>query len=189
MTVPGSAPNHRSASFVFEIFINNTGWRPDGIAFMVGLINTTWAFACLDCATHLAEEVPRPERVIPIAIMGTIGIGSQRLSSMFSAYFSASLAQSADYATVLLVCHYSSCSSTHSTTRLEPSCWSRSSTSLGYDVCMRHIPGNPGFAGHSHVIVAYHVPRFSVRSIEGLMSHSTLTWPHAHSLPLWVASS
>ena len=43
--------------------------------FIVGLINTNWAFACLDSATHLAEEVLAPERTIPIAIMGTVGIG------------------------------------------------------------------------------------------------------------------
>ena len=44
-------------------------------AFIVGLINTNWAFACLDCATHMAEEVARPEKMIPIAIMGTVAIG------------------------------------------------------------------------------------------------------------------
>lgn len=44
-------------------------------AFIVGLINTNWAFACLDCATHMAEEVVRPEKMIPIAIMGTVAIG------------------------------------------------------------------------------------------------------------------
>ena len=41
----------------------------------MGLINTNWAFACLDCATHMAEEVAHPEKVIPIAIMGTVAIG------------------------------------------------------------------------------------------------------------------
>lgn len=30
---------------------------------------------CLDCATHMAEEVAKPERNIPIAIMGTVTIG------------------------------------------------------------------------------------------------------------------
>lgn len=75
ITVPASAPTHQDASFVFATFINNTGWKSPGIAFIVGLINTNWAFACLDCATHMAEEVARPEKTIPIAIMGTIGIG------------------------------------------------------------------------------------------------------------------
>jgi choline transport protein len=75
ITVPAAAPTHQHAKFVFATFINNTGWQSKGIAFIVGLVNTNWAFACLDCATHLAEEVHRPERMVPIAIMGTVAIG------------------------------------------------------------------------------------------------------------------
>lgn len=45
------------------------------LAFIVGLINTNWAFACLDCATHLSEEIHNPEKMIPLAIMGTVAIG------------------------------------------------------------------------------------------------------------------
>ncbi|KAF2850925.1 choline transport protein-like protein, partial [Plenodomus tracheiphilus IPT5] len=75
ITVPAAAPTHQHAKFVFATFINNTGWQQGGIAFIVGLVNTNWSFACLDCATHLAEEVHRPEKMIPIAIMGTVGIG------------------------------------------------------------------------------------------------------------------
>ncbi|KAH7090510.1 choline transport protein [Paraphoma chrysanthemicola] len=75
ITVPAVAPTHQHAKFVFATFINNTGWQQGGIAFIVGLVNTNWSFACLDCATHLAEEVHRPEKMIPIAIMGTVGIG------------------------------------------------------------------------------------------------------------------
>ncbi|KAF2202089.1 amino acid transporter-like protein [Delitschia confertaspora ATCC 74209] len=75
ITVPAVAPTHQHAKFVFATFINNTGWQQGGIAFIVGLVNTNWSFACLDCATHLAEEVHRPEKMIPIAIMGTVAIG------------------------------------------------------------------------------------------------------------------
>lgn len=75
IVVPAKAPTHQEAKFVFANFVNNTGWASNGIAFIVGLINTNWAFACLDCATHMAEEVHRPERMIPIAIMGTVAIG------------------------------------------------------------------------------------------------------------------
>ncbi|KEQ72728.1 hypothetical protein M436DRAFT_72925 [Aureobasidium namibiae CBS 147.97] len=55
-TVPVTAPSHQTPKFVFATFINNTGWSNAGIAFVTGLINANWAFACLDCATHLAEE-------------------------------------------------------------------------------------------------------------------------------------
>lgn len=75
IVVPAKAPTHQDAKFVFANFVNNTGWSENGIAFIVGLINTNWAFACLDCATHMAEEIARPEKMIPIAIMGTVAIG------------------------------------------------------------------------------------------------------------------
>lgn len=75
VAVPASAAKHNDASYIFTTFINNTGWEQGGIAFILGLINTNWPFACLDCATHLAEEVGSPERAIPIAILGTVAIG------------------------------------------------------------------------------------------------------------------
>ncbi|CAK7902422.1 choline transport protein [[Candida] anglica] len=70
-----SRGNYQPAEFVFVNFENGTGWSSAGIAFIVGLINPNWSFSCLDCATHLAEEVAQPERLIPIAIMGTVTIG------------------------------------------------------------------------------------------------------------------
>ncbi|KAL8949761.1 MAG: hypothetical protein Q9222_004160 [Ikaeria aurantiellina] len=75
ITVPAKAPTHQDAKFLFRTFYNETGWSQNGIAFIVGLINTNWAFACLDCATHLSEEIQRPEKMVPVAIFGTIGIG------------------------------------------------------------------------------------------------------------------
>ncbi|QLL30322.1 hypothetical protein HG536_0A01390 [Torulaspora globosa] len=70
-----SSGKFNDAKFVFATFYNETGWKNGGIAFIVGLINPAWSFSCLDCATHMAFEVERPERVIPIAIMGTVAIG------------------------------------------------------------------------------------------------------------------
>ncbi|KAE8147043.1 amino acid/polyamine transporter I [Aspergillus avenaceus] len=75
VTVPACAKTHASGAYVFGHFVNSTGWESDGMAFIVGLINPNWIFACLDSATHLAEEVPNPERNIPIAIMATVAIG------------------------------------------------------------------------------------------------------------------
>lgn len=70
-----SKGHYQSARSVFADFKNNTGWSNSGIAFIVGLINPNWSFGCLDCATHLAEEVYNPSRDVPIAIMGTVAIG------------------------------------------------------------------------------------------------------------------
>ena len=75
ITIPSKAPSHQPASFVFTDFINHTGWNNNAIAYIVGLINPNWAFNGLDAATHMAEEVLNPERIVPIAIMGTIAIG------------------------------------------------------------------------------------------------------------------
>lgn len=75
ITVPAAAPTHSDAKFVWATFVNSTGWASDGLAFIVGLINPNWVFACLDSATHMAEEVGKPEKAIPIAILGTVGIG------------------------------------------------------------------------------------------------------------------
>ncbi|CAL9734005.1 choline transport protein [Monosporozyma servazzii] len=70
-----SSGQYNDAKFVFATFYNQTGWKNSGIAFIVGLINPAWSFSCLDCATHMAFEVEKPEKVIPTAIMGTIAIG------------------------------------------------------------------------------------------------------------------
>ncbi|CUS23196.1 LAQU0S08e04236g1_1 [Lachancea quebecensis] len=70
-----SRGKYNDAKFVFATFYNETGWKNSGIAFIVGLINPAWSFSCLDCATHMAFEVEKPERVIPISILGTVAIG------------------------------------------------------------------------------------------------------------------
>lgn len=75
ITVLAKSSPKQDAKFVFANFVNNTGWESGFVAFIVGLINPNWSFSCLDSATHLAEEVPQPERSIPFAIMGTIAIG------------------------------------------------------------------------------------------------------------------
>lgn len=67
--------NYASAEFVFAEFNNGTGWSSSAIAFIVGLINPTFAFSGLDAATHLAEEIINPETQIPKSILLTVLIG------------------------------------------------------------------------------------------------------------------
>ena len=74
----------RKTGFVPEARCNNLpGWTQGGIAFIVGLVNTNWGFACLDCATHLAEEVVQfvlaagNPSLVAVAITGVVApIGS-----------------------------------------------------------------------------------------------------------------
>ncbi|GAB1518904.1 choline transporter [Rhizoctonia solani] len=75
IAVPAASRTKQSAKFVFATFVNETGWENNVIAFIVGLINPNWSFACLDVATHMAEEIHQPERMIPLSILATVGIG------------------------------------------------------------------------------------------------------------------
>lgn len=40
---------HQSSRFVFATFVSGTGWGSNGVAFIVGLVNANWAFACKCC--------------------------------------------------------------------------------------------------------------------------------------------
>lgn len=66
-----------SATFIFKDFENTTGWSSAALSFIVGLINPLWAFAGIDSATHMVDEVGQvaAATLVPRAIMGTIVIG------------------------------------------------------------------------------------------------------------------
>lgn len=70
-----SSGNFQTARFVFVDYDNGTGWSSSGIAFIVALINPAWAFNGLDSATHMCEEIYKPETKIPISIIANVGIG------------------------------------------------------------------------------------------------------------------
>lgn len=63
-----------SGSFVWGTFINLTGW-PDGVCFFNALLTTSFIFAGLDAALHMAEEAPNPRTSVPVASVSAIGIG------------------------------------------------------------------------------------------------------------------
>jgi len=69
------SPTKQSGEFVFANFINESGWDSPFIAFMTGILGMNWGYSCLDACTHLAEEIPHPERNIPKAILYTVLIG------------------------------------------------------------------------------------------------------------------
>lgn len=52
-----AAPDFHSAEFVFTDFINATGW-PDGIAWLLGLLQGSLGLAGYDAVAHMIEEVP-----------------------------------------------------------------------------------------------------------------------------------
>jgi choline transport protein len=67
------APKH-NADFVFVEFSNTSGWASDGTSWLVGLVSTVYPFLGYDAACHLAEEMPRPARNVPLAMVGSVVI-------------------------------------------------------------------------------------------------------------------
>jgi choline transport protein len=70
-----ASPKKASSDSVWRSFTNSSGWQSDAIAWFTGLLGVNWGFSCLDSCTHMAEEIPHPERNIPKAILGTVAIG------------------------------------------------------------------------------------------------------------------
>ncbi|KAK1691107.1 amino acid/polyamine transporter I [Colletotrichum godetiae] len=74
ITLFAMSDEHASAKDFFVTTVNISGWQ-NGIAFIIGMNGANWSFSCLDVATHLAEEMPRPSTDIPKALMWTIVVG------------------------------------------------------------------------------------------------------------------
>ncbi|KAL7268542.1 hypothetical protein RUND412_008831 [Rhizina undulata] len=75
ITVLAVSPTKRSSKEVWATLTNDSGWSNNGVSFITGLLGINWGFSCLDACTHMAEEIPNPERNVPKAILGTVGIG------------------------------------------------------------------------------------------------------------------
>lgn len=51
-----SSPNYASGDFVFRLFLNETGW-PDGIAWLLGLLQGGLGLTGYDAVAHMIEEI------------------------------------------------------------------------------------------------------------------------------------
>lgn len=63
-----------SADFVFIDFANETGWS-DGIAWILGLLQSALSLIGYDAALHMTEEMPRPSHDAPRTIIYSIIVG------------------------------------------------------------------------------------------------------------------
>ncbi|TRX92040.1 hypothetical protein FHL15_007137 [Xylaria flabelliformis] len=63
------------ARFVFTDFQNETGW-PDGIAWILGLLQSALSLIGFDAALHMTEEMPTPAIDAPRAILYAVGAAS-----------------------------------------------------------------------------------------------------------------
>lgn len=60
-----------SAQDAFLHVTNETGWSSDGFVFLLGFLPGLLTMSVPDAASHMAEEVPNPERTIPLVIFAT----------------------------------------------------------------------------------------------------------------------
>ncbi|PYI03918.1 amino acid transporter [Aspergillus sclerotiicarbonarius CBS 121057] len=99
VTIAAAAPKHNDAEFVFQTWINKTGWENNVICFITGLVNPLYSLGGLDGITHITEEMPNPGQNAPLALACTLAIAfitglSFLLSLMFSVQDYSSLSNS-----------------------------------------------------------------------------------------------
>lgn len=75
MTSLTRTPQMQSTKFVWTTFINESGWKSNGIAFLTGMINPNYIYAGIDGAIHLAEECGNATTAVPYALTSTLLIG------------------------------------------------------------------------------------------------------------------
>lgn len=69
-----ASPNFQSGDFVYGDFINDVGW-PDGLAWLLGLLQGAFALTGFDGTIHMIEEIPNPQVEGPKIMLYCIGIG------------------------------------------------------------------------------------------------------------------
>lgn len=70
-----ASPNFASAEFVFTRFINQTGW-PDGIAWLLGLLQGGFGLTGYDAVAHMIEEIPNASVEGPKIMIYCVAIGT-----------------------------------------------------------------------------------------------------------------
>ena len=70
-----SSPNYADGEFVFRLFLNQTGW-PDGIAWLLGLLQGGLGLTGYDAVAHMIEEIPNATVEGPKIMIYCVGIGT-----------------------------------------------------------------------------------------------------------------
>lgn len=69
-----ASPEYNDAKFVFTDFINTTGW-PDGVAWLLGLLQAGLGLTGFDGVAHMVEELGEPAIQGPKVMIGCVLIG------------------------------------------------------------------------------------------------------------------
>ncbi|WVQ79456.1 hypothetical protein IAT38_001555 [Cryptococcus sp. DSM 104549] len=70
-----ASPNFQSGKFVFTTFINETGW-PSGVAWILGLLQSSFGLTGYDAVSHMVEEMPNPHINAPKTMILAVCIGA-----------------------------------------------------------------------------------------------------------------
>lgn len=70
-----ASPNYTSGDFVFTQFINKTDW-PDGIAWLLGLLQGGFGLTGYDAVAHMIEEIPNASVEGPKIMIYCVAIGT-----------------------------------------------------------------------------------------------------------------
>ncbi|KAJ5682864.1 DsDNA-dependent ATPase (Rad54b) [Penicillium macrosclerotiorum] len=60
---------------VWEKWTNATNYKQQGFVFVMGMLNGAYSVGTPDCSSHLAEEIPKPSRNIPKAVLAQMAVG------------------------------------------------------------------------------------------------------------------
>ncbi|KAK5999995.1 hypothetical protein QM012_005083 [Aureobasidium pullulans] len=74
VAVVAKAPSYQSNTFVWGTYTNKIGWTSPFVVVSTGPVNPGYVYAGLDGAVHIAEEVLNPKKVIPLALLSTVGM-------------------------------------------------------------------------------------------------------------------
>ncbi|KAL8959294.1 MAG: hypothetical protein Q9193_003817, partial [Seirophora villosa] len=82
--VLGLRKSTQPGSFITRSGQGTSGWNP-GTAWVLGVGNALYAYGATDGAIHIAEEIPRPGKNIPLAMNLTMAIGFSTAFPLFLA--------------------------------------------------------------------------------------------------------
>lgn len=69
-----AAPKFADAKWVFGNFLNQTGW-PNGIAWLLGLLQGSFGLTAYDAVAHMIEEIPNPSIQGPQIMNASVLVG------------------------------------------------------------------------------------------------------------------
>jgi choline transport protein len=70
-----SSGDYQSGKFVFTTYLNETGWN-GGIAWCLGLLQSSFGLTGYDAVSHMVEEMPKPHINAPRAMVLAVIIGA-----------------------------------------------------------------------------------------------------------------